>query len=273
MTLEIREMTQQDEYFVSTCTHENESEEIDASSVRRCAWFHAHKEHGFSVKVALKDGERVGFAYSMPIEISPWGPLGADLLVIPCLFVKNKYQKQGIGELLVLAVEDRAKSMKKAGVVTIGYLHDFWFMPASFFLHLGYKEHQRRGSTALLAKLWDKVQLPKLLEPEYAFTPVEDKVVIDLYWNTFCATCDIEAVRVREVAEEFGDRVVLREFSADDRKVLLTHQIAREIYINGQEIGWGYEAPKEGLRKAINSALADSAKTEISAASKGEQNG
>jgi len=37
-SVEVRDMLPEDEYFVSTCTHENESDEIDASARRRLAW-------------------------------------------------------------------------------------------------------------------------------------------------------------------------------------------------------------------------------------------
>jgi hypothetical protein len=81
-------------------------------------------------------------------------------------------------------------------------------------------------------------------------------VVVDLFWNVFCLTSVMEAHRVRAVCAEFEDQVVLREFQAEDRDVLLQHQIARGIYINGKEIGWGYEAPRDGIRQAIEQALA-----------------
>jgi len=97
---------------------------------------------------------------------------------------------------------------------------------------------------------------PRLLRPRYIFEPVPGKAAVDLFWNTFCQTSDIEAQRVREVAAQFGDRVVLRESCADDRDALLRHQIPRAIFVQGQEIGWGYEAPREGIREAIAKAIA-----------------
>ena len=33
------------------------------------------------------------------------------------------------------------------------------------------------------------------------------------------------------------------------------HGIARAIYVNGHEIGWGNESPREGLREAFRAAL------------------
>jgi hypothetical protein len=54
---------------------------------------------------------------------------------------------------------------------------------------------------------------------------------------------------------EYGDPVILNEYSADRREVLLRYEIPRAIFVNGREIGWGYEAPKDGLREAISGAL------------------
>ena len=96
---------------------------------------------------------------------------------------------------------------------------------------------------------------PRVLESQYRFEPVPGKVVVDLYWQTFCQTSYIEAQRVRDVAAEFGEAVVLREFSADDRATLLRCQNPRSIYVNGKRIDWGYEAPREGIREAISCAL------------------
>jgi hypothetical protein len=67
------------------------------------------------------------------------------------------------------------------------------------------------------------------------------------FWNSAIAPG-------REV-EEFGDAVVLREYSADDRTTLLNYQLPRGIFVNGEEIGWGYEAPKNGIRNAISQRM------------------
>ncbi len=260
--IEISDMDTTDEYFVGTCTHINESEEIDACAARRLGWLRRMHEKGLRVKVAAFEGVRAGFLYAMPIEISPWGPLGRNLLVFPCLYAPN--QGHGVGKALLGAAEEEARRQGLKGIVTIGYRHDFWFMPASFFEANGFVEcdqarwkSSETGSAAVL--LWrtfaGEVQAPTLLKPNYRFRPIPGKVVVDLFWNTFCQTSDIEAQRVREVAEEFGDIVALNEYCADDRAVLLRHQISRGIFVNGREIGWGYEAPRDGLRQAILQAV------------------
>ncbi len=61
---------------------------------------------------------------------------------------------------------------------------------------------------------------------------------------------------MREVAAEFGDQVVVNDHPACDPETLRTHQIPRGIYVQGAEIAWGYEAPRDGIRDAIRAALA-----------------
>jgi len=133
---------------------------------------------------------------------------------------------------------------------------DFWFMPARFFEHLGYVAVQRRGIEALLWKPFaPDAEPPQLLEPKFSFEAVPGKVVITLFWNAFCPTSSIEAQRVRKVAREFGDAAILREYQAENREAFRACQCARAIYINGNRIDWGYEAPEEGIRAAISAAM------------------
>jgi hypothetical protein len=115
---------------------------------------------------------------------------------------------------------------------------------------------RREGDVALLWKAFDETaQAPQFLERRYRFTPVPGVVVIDLFWSRSCLTTDTEAQRVREVAAEYGDAILLREHCADDPAVRDAYGIYRAIMIDGREVSWGHEAPKEGLREAIRQAM------------------
>lgn len=255
-SIEIRDAEPADEYYVGTCGHVNETDEIDACAQRRIAWLRSNAEAGLRVKVASLDSRPVGFLYAMPIEISPWGPLGHELLTIPCLVVSESAQRKGIGRALISAAEEETRRQGRKGLVTVAFYHDFWFMPALFFEECGFSVAKQRDSAAILWKVFDaSAETPRFLAPNYQFEPVPGKVVVDLFWNTFCETSDIEAQRVREVADAFGDSVVLREYCADDRPALLCYQTARGIFVNGKKISWGYEAPRDGIREAISQAM------------------
>lgn len=73
-TPQIRDMNEQDEHFVASCTHVSETDEWDASCRRRIPWLREMQEQGMRVKVALLDGQHAGFLYLLPIEIAPAGP-------------------------------------------------------------------------------------------------------------------------------------------------------------------------------------------------------
>jgi hypothetical protein len=180
-------------------------------------------------------------------------------LTLPCLYVVKKAARLGAGRRLVEAVLEAARRRRRAAVATTAY-RDLpgaeWFLPAGFFESVGFGVVAKRGREVLLWRpLRDDASPPRFLEPTYRFEPVPGRVAVDLFWNGFCPTSDIEGERVRRVCAAYSPRVVLRENCAEDRHVLLEHQIPRGIFVDGREIGWGYEAPEEGIRDAIEAAL------------------
>src|SRR4030042_367468 len=255
-SVQIRDMEDTYEYFVGSCSHINETDEIDACAKRRIVWLRDMQDKGLRVKVAVLDGSQVGFLYVMPIEICPWGPLGEDLMVITCLWVVKKALNRGIGRALIASAGQETKLQKRKALTVVGFYHDIFFMQASFFEKLGFSVVQRRDEMAILWKVFDEsAKPPKFFERNYKFERVPNKVVVDLFWHSFCLTSIEEAQLVREVVAEFGNSVVLNEYCADDRDILLRYQIPRAIFVNSKEIGWGYEAPKEGIRESISRAL------------------
>ncbi len=257
MTIIIRDMTKDDEYYVGTCTHVNEDNiEYELSYPRRISWLKSMKKNGLRVKVALLEGKHAGFLYIMPIEINPWPIEGKDLMVFPCLVSQSKFSKKGIGTELIKAAEEETKRQNRKGIATMGYFWDFWFMPAEYFLKMGYKTAEKRNKEAILWKQFSQIaEAPHFRKENYNFKPIKGKIVIDLFWNRFCLTSDVEAQRVREVVSEYGNDVILNEFSAVNQKNLRQYGIERRIYINGEIIEVGPEIEKSKLKESINHAL------------------
>ena len=266
----IRDMREEDEAFVGSCTHVGETAEWTASCQRRVPWLRAQYRRGLRAKVALLDGRHAGFLYVMPIEVVPWGPVGWDLMAIQCLTVKDEAKSKGVGRRLVAAAEEETRKQGRKAIAVVAFCHDFWFMPAPFFEKCGFEVVQRVNRAAILWKVFDpSAERPTFPERHYEFVPADGRVALDLFWSRSCLTTDTEAQRVREVAREFGDAVLLREYCADDADIRSRYGIFRAIFVNGQEVGWGYEAPKEGLREKIRQAQQGFAANTVDGAAEG----
>lgn len=249
-------MAKDDEYYVGTCTHVNENnEEYEKSAPHRISWLKRMEQHGLRTKVALLDDVHAGFIYVMPIEINPWQIQGNDLMVFPCLVSQSRFSLKGVGKELIKAAEKETLKQQRKGIATIGHFWDFWFMPAKYFTKLGYRVAASRGEEAILWKEFDpSAEPPQFREVNYKFQPIKGKVVVDLFWNTFCLTSDVEAQRVRDGVSEYKGKVVLNEFSADNLSNLQHYGLSRRIYVNGKLVEVGPEIEKEKLRQEIKKA-------------------
>jgi N-acetylglutamate synthase-like GNAT family acetyltransferase len=250
-------MRKTDEYYVGTCTHVDEkSKEMETCAKKRIEYFNQMKKFGLNIKVALIDSQHAGFIYLFPIEHSPWEVQGRNLYLIPCLVSHSKFAGNKIGKALIKEAEKEAKKQKKDGICVYAIDWDNWFMPASYFIHLGFQIADHKDNELLLWKSFNKNAIkPEFIKESYRFKKIKKKVVIDLFYNNFCQTSAIELQRVRSVIKEFGDKVVYNEFNSDNRNTCEKFGISRAIYINGKPLDLKGEIPKEELRKQISNAL------------------
>jgi GNAT superfamily N-acetyltransferase len=266
--VEVRDMQAEDERFVLTCTHvDDKSANRDFLIDRRRLWFSEMHRKGFRAKVALLDGKHAGFILLVPIEFSPAGPVGENLTTILCIFVDNNLKGKGVGRKLIAEAEQEAIRQGKRGLVAYGYYWDVWFMPAPFYEKCGFSVAQRMpleeyqnqqsfyapGEIAILWKPFDSsVKPPRFMKRSYTFEPVPGKLIVDVFFTRYCGDATFT---VREVAREFGDRVIIREYDADDRDVREKYGIENGIYVNGSQIGLDYDDVKGGIRREIQKAL------------------
>ena len=125
------------------------------------------------------------------------------------------------------------------------------------FKGFGFEKISRNPAETLMwLRLSDDAIVPEQFISRYKYVPVKGKVVVDLFFNSFCQTSDdIEAQRVEEVVREFGDQMVLNNYDAEDSSVRAGYELPRGIFVNGKEFFWGYEAPMEDIRETIREAL------------------
>lgn len=83
---------------------------------------------------------------------------------------------------------------------------------------------------------------------KYSFAPIKGKIVVDLFFNSFCSTSDKEAHKVMKVLEEFVGDFILNLHEIEEPGVKENFSLPRAIFVDGKEIFWGYEAPESGIR-------------------------
>jgi GNAT superfamily N-acetyltransferase len=247
--------------FVSLCTHidTTSSDLLRAAQIRK-EWLLDRSKKGLKVKVALDKGKPVGFIHCLPIELDTWGMSGKDLMTVPCLTLNYNwvYEQKidtGFGRALMQSAEEEAKKTDKKGIAVLCYDNDFWFMPASFFKKLGYQEIQRDKETIIVWKNFGDAQPPKLHKSKFVPQKLSDKIAVDVVWNPLCLTSIVERDNIREVCQEYENKVVLREFNAGDINFLKKYEISRGLFFDGTSKCWGYEAPKEEVKKVIEELL------------------
>ena len=255
-TLIVRDMTPDDEAYAGTCSHVGESAETDAAGAERVAWLRTRYDSGVRMKVALLAGVPSGLACLHPSEAAPTGPDAPGLLVLSCLWVPPAGGRRGVGNALIEAALAEARQQGRLGLVTVAYANSDWFMPAAYFARHGFVVADTAGDAVAAWRPLDAATQPPRLSPRrYTFEPPARRLAVDLYWSPACLTMVVEARRVRAVAAEFGDQLELREHRTDDPSVRAATGIARGIFVNGREVGWGYAAPTEALRETFATAL------------------
>ncbi|HAA86576.1 MAG TPA: hypothetical protein DCE14_09575, partial [Kosmotogaceae bacterium] len=107
----------------------------------------------------------------------------------PCLFVTWDYRGKGLGKALMERAVEVAQSSGKKGLVV--------------FKGFGFEKISRNPAETLMwLRLSDDAIVPEQFISRYKYVPVKGKVVVDLFFNSFCQTSDIEAQRVEEVVRE-----------------------------------------------------------------------
>ena len=209
---------------VCSCGHVDDCDRALVESRHR--YLVAQADAGLEIVVAHSGDRPLGFAETVPIEGAARDVDGEDAILLHCVNVFE--QGRGVGRALMEeALEE-------------------------FFSRLGFGVAQARGRRRLMhAGLPAGARLPRYLEPHYAPPPphlltagratgragpgeARPEVVVDVFFTPLCGgLLSKEAAVMRRAAEPYGDRVLVREWSAGDAEVRQGLGIARAVFVNG----------------------------------------
>ncbi len=255
--MEVINLSEENKYSYFTCL-EDYSEDMRSAAGMKEKWYDEMKNKNLRVKLARHDsGVIAGMIQYFPVEFS-WVE-GKDLYFIGCIWVHGhkqghgNFQKQGMGKAMLKAAEEDAKQLGAKGMVAWGVPLPVW-MKAAWFKKQGYKPVDSKGflGEVLLWKPFAEDAVPpKWIDKKKKPEQVNGKVKVTCVSNGWCPAMNLSHLRAKEVAKEFGDKVVLEEVNTLERSALEEWGATDVLFIDGKKVNTGPPPTKEKLRKKI----------------------
>jgi len=231
-------------------------EHYKAKELRR-TWLRKMMQKGLRRKFAYdENGQDIGELAYMPVEEALDCVDGKNVNVLHCSYILGEMignpNRCCAGRELLKATEEESRVQGRGVALT-------WWRPRDFLLELGYKLIDERPPNVLLLKAFAPNQRVWYLEKNIPQVElVEGKVVVDVYWNLWCASCyygyqGLEAVR--QAVAELGESVLLREHEMDRSEIKRFGTGMNLILINGIDVSYiGPPPSKEWVLDTIRKA-------------------
>lgn len=213
-------------------------------------------EAGFIGRLLYVEGRPVGLAEALPLEIAPFKLEGRDTAVLHCVWVKPDWQGRGYGRELIEAVRNAA-APRALAVFGFDYAG---FMPAEFFLHLGFVELEERDNIKLLylpPPGVDSTEEPRVhwLERNYRPALREGRLVVEVFVDNHCPYAHLIAQRVLSAAREIDPEtieVLVHDVSRREDTLRLGKSLG--VFADGEELFLG-PLPREQIVELLREVL------------------
>jgi len=257
--MQIIDLTPENEQLYFLCLEEW-SDDMKESGNQKQLWYKEMTEKGLRVKLALNDeGVVAGMIQYLPAEYSII--VGKDIYFIYCIWVhghkkgRGNLTGKGLGTALLNAAEQDVKDLGAKGIAAWGLILPFW-MKAAWFKKHGYKKVDADGMAALMWKPFaDDAIPPKWMKLKVKPTAGTNKVIIRVFIHGWCSAQNIVYERIKRIAAEFPDQVVLEEYNTRDRAVMEAWGLSDAIFIDADGVNTGPPPSYKKLKKLVNKQI------------------
>jgi len=224
----------------------------------RIDWIKKRIPLGYRAKIAYEQGRPIGFIDYLPMATAKEAISGQDITLINCINIipSSSYRSKGCGKLLLGEAETDVEKVSK-GIAVIAHNHPRW-MPASFFTKRGYKlvdEQDGEIKELLMLKAFCPVEPLHFVKQKYGYRPqpASRRTVVEIFWSGICPHNPLSVELLKDVLNEFGDKVLLREVASNNLSSDLIKKYGHSygVYINGKPSFWLLGASRDEIRQEI----------------------
>jgi len=211
---------------------------------------------GFIGRILYAEGSPVGLAEALPLSIAPFKLDGERTTVIHCVWVKPDWQGRGFGRALV---DEVRRAAHPDALAVFGF--DFaGFMPADFFLHLGFSELEERDNIKLLYLRPEGAPVeepPRVRWLPRSYRPVlkPGRLVVEVFVDHHCPYAELIAARVVSAARELdpaGIEVLVHDVSRREDTLRLGKSLG--VFADGEELFLG-PLPRDEVLELLREKL------------------
>jgi GNAT superfamily N-acetyltransferase len=197
-------------------------------------WRYRNVHLGLRTFVAYEGRQPVGHIEIVPIQHALRPIKGGNQITILCVYVEEHARGQGVGRALVRLAEHVGR--QSASALAVVARREGEFMPADFFLHMGYEIVDDRAHELLLSKPVDPGYTPRFIPLKFEPSLAQNKLHIDF---VHCEQCPL-SFRAKNLLEAYVSTttapVELQVVETNKREDVERFGISQGVFIQGSLI-------------------------------------
>jgi GNAT superfamily N-acetyltransferase len=211
-------------------------------------------KRGWLAYAAYDDsGNACGMAMLTP-STDPLSPVtGSGIYHLQCMNVARERKGRGVGASLMERVEEDVRALGGTGISVLCF-GDYW-MPKSFFSHVGFEETERLSDHSLFVKKLSGSARACHADRPYRGDLPERGIQVDIQHWIACPFILSNYRRVEAMVRKMVPGVVVRE------RIISSREDVEEwggsgVFVNGESVSAG-PITEEAIRKVIQRARRD----------------
>jgi hypothetical protein len=117
-------------------------------------------------------------------------------------------------------------------------------MPKGFFKKCGFFDTDEKADISLMAVKFGTEEPPRIekeqAQKRYKPKLEQGKLMIEMFDDGQCPVSCVTRQLVKEVARDFGDKVVIKEYDTKDKAVIEEFGYVKGIFLDGEKAFFGY---------------------------------